>query len=92
MSLENLILMVNGTIPRYERRGQCNRCGVCCIKEDCEYLKIENEKATCLVFDKPERRSYCKDWPEAPPIIYKTCGYYFFDKADKREIRFGDRL
>lgn len=88
MIVDTLIKMVNGTIPRYERRGECIRCGVCCIKEDCEYLKFENNKATCLAFNKPERRSYCKDWPEAPPIVYKSCGYYFYDKIEDKELHY----
>jgi hypothetical protein len=88
MNLEELISMVNGKEPRYERRGQCIRCGACCIEEDCEYLQWENGFATCSVFDKPERRPYCKDWPELPPIVYKTCGYSFYDKIENKELHY----
>lgn len=59
--------------------GQCNRCGACCIAEKCKHLLVKDGIATCLIFDSPNRPDYCKMWPNNPPILFKTCGYYFID-------------
>jgi len=69
---------------RYERRGECNRCGDCCINEDCEYFKLGNP-STCLIHDK-ERPVKCDAYPEAPPIIFENCSYYFFDTWEDNRI------
>ncbi|MBU2052392.1 hypothetical protein KKH13_04280 [Patescibacteria group bacterium] len=80
------------TKPRYKRRGKCNRCGACCLVEDppCPYLKIKNGKATCLIFNSPDRPERCKWFPEMPPIPrqFKKCGYYFEDTwEDNKKVK-----
>lgn len=64
---------------RYERRGNCKRCGACCIEEGCDWLEWrDGKKAFCPIHDKrPER---CRNFPAAPPIVYATCGYCFYDQ------------
>ena len=69
---------------RYIRQGECNRCGQCCINEDCEHF-VMGEPATCLIHDK-ERPPKCEWFPEAPPIIFEKCGYYFLDTWEDNRI------
>ena len=76
------------TKPRYERRGDCNQCGKCCVDENCEYF--ENNK--CMIFGKSERPERCLIYPANPPLNYKECSYYFWDKWENKEIRYGDKL
>lgn len=71
---------------RYERAGKCNRCGKCCMNEDCEYFKIEENIATCLIHNDPNRPLKCVIYPYGPPIIFDTCGYYFIDTLDNNKI------
>jgi hypothetical protein len=67
--------------PRYVRKGQCNRCGKCCLNEDCDHLEwLENGKANCKIFGKKERPLRCGWFPQLPPIIIEGCGYYFIDR------------
>ena len=70
---------------RYTRKGKCNRCGWCCQQENCEHLQMGNELATCLIHEK-ERPLRCSLYPDAPPIIYDKCGYYFLDTFDNNKI------
>ena len=72
--------------PRYKRQGKCNRCGDCCINEDCEYFEMGNP-ATCLIHDK-ERPLKCVLFPEMPSLKpNKGCGYYFMDTwEDNRRV------
>lgn len=71
--------------PRYEQRGQCRRCGRCCLNEDdCEHLVIRNGEATCLLFGCPERPVKCLNFPAGPPIMNELCGYSFFDLWEDR--------
>lgn len=69
--------------PRYERRGACVQCGTCCLTEDCEHF--ENNR--CLIFGMPSRFDKCTSHPQAPPIMIKTCGYYFYDTWENRDVR-----
>ena len=79
--------MIDTTKPRYIRKGHCNRCGQCCLTEDCEHLLIEDGLATCLIHEE-DRPLKCTSYPCNPPIMYKGCGYYFIDTWDNnREIR-----
>jgi hypothetical protein len=71
--------MFKKTKIRYERRGECIRCGKCCLNEDCDYYTHDGEKATCLIFGKDERPMRCIWHPQLPPIIIEGCGYYFID-------------
>ena len=71
---------------RYIRKGKCNRCGWCCKHENCEYLRLKNGKATCLIHDDPKRSDKCKLFPEMPPILHNGCGYYFLDTWENNRI------
>jgi len=77
---------MNINIQRYIRQGECERCGQCCLNEDCEYFEMgDNGLATCLIHDQ-ERPSKCTLFPENPPIIFKKCGYYFLDTWENNRI------
>jgi len=69
---------------RYIRKGSCRRCGKCCEGEDCEHFKPGNP-ATCLIHD-GERPNKCEWFPQAPPIIFKDCGYYFLDTWENNRV------
>jgi len=74
---------------RYERKGECNRCGWCCLQEDplCPYLKKENDGIyTCIVYDEKEKYVRCGMYPSNPPIVHEECGYYFIDTWDDNKI------
>lgn len=77
--------------PRYERRGECQRCGACCLDERCEHFAREDDSHTglqrgvCLVHDrKPEK---CRAFPANPPLVFKTCTYWFWDRWEARPVR-----
>jgi len=90
MQVEKIINMISGKTPRYIRKGECRRCGACCLNENCQYLKFTNGKATCLIHNSKYRPNKCKTFPQLPPIIFKTCGYYFIDRIDGRIIKPGE--
>ena len=75
---------------RYERRGECKRCGKCCIGENCEYLKIENGLAICVIHDDGNRPEKCKIFPALPPIVFKSCSYVFLDKWENKILKAGE--
>ena len=70
-------------VKRYIRKGKCNRCGWCCLQEDCEHLEI-GEIATCKIYG--ERFERCSLYPEMPPIIHEGCGYCFLDTWEDNKI------
>jgi len=75
--------------PRYVRRGQCNRCGWCCLQEEppCPNLKKENDRYTCIVFNNSDKRHIrCSLYPDGPPILHKECSYYFLDTWENNKI------
>jgi|OpeIllAssembly_1097287.scaffolds.fasta_scaffold2760094_1 hypothetical protein len=77
--------MIDLHSPRYELRGQCNRCGQCCCGEDCEYLEFEEYGiATCKLYNSPDRPSKCGNFPAGPPLLIVSCGYRFFDLWEAR--------
>jgi len=82
MEFNNIMNIVSGKESRYERRGQCDQCGICCRQESCKYF---NGK-TCDIFGSPDRPLKCKLFPANPPILFDTCGYYFVDKLDDRML------
>jgi len=71
---------------RYERKGNCNRCGDCCVNEDCEHFEM-GEPATCLIYGK-ERPLKCTLFPEMPPIPkeFVNCDYWFEDTWEDNRI------
>ena len=76
---------------RYSRQGQCNRCGQCCMHEGadggpCEHLIKEGDTYTCLIHDDPNKPKKCGLFPELPPILFKTCGYYFIDNWNNNKV------
>jgi len=75
--------------PRYERRGQCNRCGQCCVNEGCEHFTpaTDGSLATCHIHDQ-DREPKCVDFPQLPPILFEGCGYWFYDRWEDKELRF----
>lgn len=77
--------------PRYKRRGQCNRCGWCCEYSNCEYLSKKNGKAICKIYN--DRPLKCILFPQAPPILTETCGFYFLDTwENNRIVKYGKDL
>lgn len=74
---------------RYERKGKCNRCGWCCLTEDCEHFKDN----LCGIFGSSERPAKCINFPQAPPILNEKCGFYFLDTWENNKIvKFGRDL
>ena len=74
--------------PRYQRRGECTRCGKCCLVEDppCPHLEWNGKTAVCKIFGKSERPERCKLFPELPPLPFEGCGYYFEDTWNNNKI------
>lgn len=72
--------------PRYIRKGECKRCGWCCLQEDppCPHLFIDKVtgKSTCKIHKSEDRPEKCKVYPGNPPIVHPECGYYFVDRWD----------
>jgi len=88
---QEVIDRVSGKLPRYKRMGKCIRCGACCQNEDCEHFTmLPSGKAYCKIHKSKNRPNKCKWFPQVPPIIFKTCGYYFIDLADRKIIKPGD--
>jgi hypothetical protein len=78
---------------RYERRGECVRCGWCCEYRVCsEYLSYdENGLAVCSIYG--EHPGECQRFPQAPPILNPKCGYYFLDTWEENKmVKFGADL
>ena len=71
------------TGKRYERRGSCSRCGMCCINEKCDHLRFRGGKAVCMIHPEivgeDNREPKCEPFPQAPPILNERCGFYFID-------------
>lgn len=79
--------------PRYERRGQCNRCGWCCLQEDppCDHLeRMKDGRYRCMIYGEKERPLRCRLFPEMPPILNDKCGYAFWDRWEKRMLGVGE--
>ncbi len=74
----------NLTDRRYIRQGSCKRCGKCCLTTDCGYFEM-GEIANCKIHDK-ERPIDCELFPEAPPIMFEDCGFYFLDTREDNRI------
>ncbi|GAI99615.1 unnamed protein product [marine sediment metagenome] len=94
MNVDARIGVESPPFPRYVRRGDCERCGACCLVEECEHLSINDEGlATCLIYNDADRPLKCKLYPANPPLNFETCGYYFIDLwENNREIKYGDEL
>jgi len=69
---------------RYKRKGKCNRCGECCRNESCEHFE-DGTVAVCKIHNQ-KRPMRCKWFPQAPPIIFSGCGYYFLDTWENNRI------
>lgn len=77
--------------PRYIRQGKCYRCGFCCEYSQCKDLVYEDGKAVCTIYD--ERPQRCVVFPQAPPILTETCGFYFLDTwENNRKVKYGRDL
>jgi len=70
--------------PRYIRKGKCNRCGWCCLQDNCEYLMWNGDITFCKIYK--DRFLRCRLFPEAPPILNNDCGYYFLDTWENNKI------
>jgi len=78
---------------RYLRQGQCDRCGWCCEQRVCpDYLRYDKEgKAVCTIY--PQHPGECQRFPQAPPILVESCGFYFLDTwENNRLVKFGRDL
>ena len=86
--IQRVIDFVSGKKQRYERRGECIRCGVCCHEEECEHFIdcTDDTLARCEIFGSPDRPSKCTDFPYAPPIVCRTCGYYYYDHLENKKL------
>ena len=88
--MDSFGILIDITKPRYELRGECSRCGECCINENCDYLEMKNEIAICLIYK--DRFERCRLFPANPPIMFKNCSYYFWDKWEKKAVKTGKDL
>jgi len=82
--------LIDITKPRYRRIGECNRCGECCINEECRHLSIDDGIATCTIYRKWNREKKCRVFPANPPIVFKKCSYKFYDTWEDRIIGVGE--
>jgi len=87
MELQEIIDIITGKKPRYIRKGKCLQCGACCLNENCEYFTWKDKKAFCKIYKESNRPQKCKDFPANPPIIIETCGYYFYDRIEKKILK-----
>lgn len=57
----------------------------------CEHLDWEGVIAICKIYvSRPPR---CKLFPQAPPILAETCGFYFLDTwENNRIVKYGRDL
>ena len=76
--------MINMKVARYELLGKCNFCGDCCRNESCEWFIGDR----CNHYKK--RPPKCQNYPSAPPIIHKRCGYYFWDRWENKIVKPGE--
>jgi len=65
--------MMNTNVARYERLGECNKCGNCCVAEDCDKFNA----VTRMCMDYEHRPSKCSNCPAAPPIMVEGCSFKF---------------
>lgn len=73
--------------------GKCNRCGKCCVNEDCEHLDCSGTLAICKIYGSQQRPQKCILFPQAPPILISECGYFFKDTWENNKIvKFGSDL
>lgn len=77
------------TSPRYERMGECNQCGTCCIEENCEYLTWKDKKAICIIHEE-NRPEKCVQFPANPPIVFRKCSYVFRDRWENKILKAGE--
>jgi len=69
---------------RYIRKGECSRCGQCCIVEKCEHLAWSDNIARCKIYK--NRFLRCRLFPEMPPIPFEDCSYYFLDTYEDNRV------
>lgn len=80
-----LLVIPDITSPRYELRGECNRCGACCELEGCEHFSRDvHLNGVCAIY--PNRMEMCRNYPAAPPIMIESCGYRFYDTWENEEL------
>jgi len=78
---------------RFERRGECKRCGWCCAQEDCANFSMTDGVADCAIHPTKTggvdtREPKCRRFPQSVPIIHRGCGYWFVDRwNDDRPVR-----
>lgn len=70
--------------PRYIRKGKCNRCGWCCEYRVCDHLTYEDGVAICGIYE--DHPGECQRFPQAPPILTETCGFYFLDTWENNKV------
>lgn len=79
----------NLTDMRYLRKGNCKRCGFCCLgggkNKPCTDLGWSGEMAICKIYG--DHPSACKSFPDAPPILTDKCGYYFIDQWSNKRLK-----
>lgn len=92
MDVNQAIRIASGQEQRYVRMGKCNRCGLCCVAEECIYLRHVEGLAVCEIYGREDRPEKCKIYPGNPPITRPECGYYFYDKVAGKEVKFGDLM
>ena len=77
----------------FERTGACNRCGVCCVDEDCSHYAVVDELPTCLIYNQRHNdcgehdysHAMCITFPDHPwlKVIKKQECSYQFARLDK---------
>ena len=60
-------------------KGQCKRCGACCLRLNCQYLEFETlndtKQAVCKIYNK--RPVWCAIWPQIDDTLPDKCGFYW---------------
>ena len=61
----------------YFLRGQCKRCGACCLRLKCPHLIFETvndqRQAVCTIYTK--RPVWCAIWPQIDDKLPPSCGF-----------------
>lgn len=43
----------------FKREGTCNRCGICCVDDQCSHYQVVDSVPTCLIYN--ERHKVCAE-------------------------------
>ena len=84
------------------RSGSCNRCGICCVDENCSHYAVVNNVPTCKIYNNRNQscpdhggitHSVCVDFPNHPwlkVIKNSECSYQFTCLNEQETEKFSE--